>query len=366
MTDNSKQVDYYAIIDEFSPDWLAAPFGVFRMVKTAKTLVPERFDRTTKRWIVVPGLVKYTSGGETGARRISEAVARMIVDGWDGEIEPADRTPPSSVISIQALRDRNSHLGYLANPVTLTERVDELDDVAIESNGTMYHHFYPSDSPALLDAILRLEKAEGERCLVDRGLDSTLIPDKVQSARIRSIVERGDEVDFYTRFLIRWREQRRKLFRDHASKWKVRHIYSTRVFHRLVQDGIYASNDWLTSRGAAPLTDPQKVTILREVIGALRDTRFEIGLLEDKPPNQLDTIWLLKPDHAVILEIPTASGENVVYLNQEITEPETIKAFEARFEQLWNKIPEERRSEAAVITFLEEQISRVEGRTYTG
>lgn len=220
--------------------------------------------------------------------------------------------------------------------------------------------FYPSMSLQFHEAVARAEAYEGERYLVLDGLSEVTTPDWINEERVRPILARGEWAADFVTGLLGIRRQRRAAALEQLAEWGFCDICSKNAIRRLCDEGIPSVDDALTAAGCPPQSREQRVAHLEEVIRLLETSKYRLALLDEQHAAVCRTFWLVKKEHAVLLETwrPTVQGRRVD-VNIEIAEPAIIEAFRESFTRLWEQIPAENKEVPYVSAWLREQIDRL-------
>lgn len=256
-----------------------------------------------------------------------------------------------------------------AHPHPVGERYDALYQQVRELRNkskpliTRYH-------PLSVDfsrAITEVDAHESDRYLVLNGLSDLMVPgwihekraeflkakfpDDVEVARkVTGITKnRGDRTHNLTRLV----EQH--LFRDICPKAAIQ---------QYARSGEYAPDDWFRKMGCEPLTPHQVRAHLSHLIDRLtRWDNYQLGLIDDRSqvePSEYRAFWLVKSQHAVLLECEatTASGTSEE-IDLQISEEEVVRGFFKHAEDLWRDLGRANTDKREVIRFLEAQRDRI-------
>jgi transcriptional regulator with XRE-family HTH domain len=222
-------------------------------------------------------------------------------------------------------------------------------------------------------AYTQAELQEGERFLVKDGFSSLSFPEETYLARVdRLLRDRDPEWRDWLRTLVDNRLLRAAAFREQLKAgWRSRDICSKRGIERLVNDGLYAADDWIEGWSKEKASDAEIALQLETVIGLLRaHPNYELALYDPGADGEAsldisETFWLIrgKPGASrLFLETYRTRGERRFEIDVEVTDRVVAEAFREFFLRVWDRLPPANREKPQVIAWLEEQLQRVRAR----
>jgi transcriptional regulator with XRE-family HTH domain len=216
---------------------------------------------------------------------------------------------------------------------------------------------------ALEDAVRRAEHHPGPRDLIKDGLSVLTRSTEILEWQAEPILREKPANPYaaVARRLIEGRRERQALFLDYVMQYRFRDLCPKSALIHLRNTGNYrhgsqSSDDKLVEAGGRRETPEVGRQHLRHLINLLRDTNYELGLLEAEHELVSRTYIEIKHGKAVFLDawVPGATrlGEDE-QLALEISEPRMIRALEEFFEDIWQSIGEENSNKEHVIGWLE-------------
>jgi hypothetical protein len=222
---------------------------------------------------------------------------------------------------------------------------------------------YPPLSLAFVEAVTRLEEADGDWCMVLDGLSGHTVPVAVLEERAQAL--RTDDPEHLAAASAFIRLQRRRLaaVRERLATYRFRDLVPRRAVERLVSTGIYAVDDFLLALGCPPETPSQRERHLRALLDLLDHPNYELALLDDDERERMGTTFFAaKRGRGVLLDVwpsPPQSGKGSV--DVEIPDPVTAEAFCDYVGSMWSQLSSESTDKSSVRAWLQRQIDRLAG-----
>lgn len=220
-------------------------------------------------------------------------------------------------------------------------------------------------------ALTQCYKSEGDRFLVIDGLSEVTAPLWIHEKRATRVQPEDEKK---ARLLLGQRKQRIDAFREQVERG-VYHFFdicTQRAVRCLVEEGIYAPDDWFASKGIVEERDERKEHI-KSILALLDNPNYELALLDDTELEICRTSWLIKGDHTLLLETwhPITRTNTIQEDSQRdetppgeidliIQEPTLVQAFRSHFLSIWKNIPSQNKSKVAIRKWLEGQLKQIE------
>lgn len=214
-------------------------------------------------------------------------------------------------------------------------------------------------SAAFRAALAQIESYPSNRYLLMDGLSEVTIPDEVSVVRAMSIEDPASQV--IARAVCQYRKQRQHRFRSQIRAYHFRDICSMAAITRLARDGEFPRDDALTHLGAGVVEGKHRAACIQAVIDLLTDegNKYELGLLDDLSDIGAPMFYLLKENHAVVVESWSLDAqERPVQVGLDIQSPEMAEEFRRHFTTLWEG-QDIRTDKGTVIAWLRNQISLI-------
>ncbi|WIG60511.1 MAG: hypothetical protein OJF49_003259 [Ktedonobacterales bacterium] len=223
----------------------------------------------------------------------------------------------------------------------------------------VHEQVFPSPSLDYLRAILRIERHAAARLAMINGLGETAVPHAIHKQRADQLRSSGADNSEITCMLTLQQERERAMLQNLA-RYPHYDACPMRAIARLVETGVYQSQDTWMAIGAPPLTRPQVRELLTHLIERVdSQPNYHLLLLEDDSADPDPTEFLVKPGHSAMVEfwLTDTQGQRK-RADIEIVEPSIVAALHDP--ALWNKLTAHALSDrSSVIGFLRDQMARL-------
>lgn len=232
---------------------------------------------------------------------------------------------------------------------------------------------YPYLSIDLDFVLLRAEEEPGDRLLVRDGVNAMLIPNSVDSARVRRVFQTWtdlkaqdqSEMKLQLQAMLDNNTHRKLLFDKHVKGWGVQHVASKGAIQDFVSTGRH--DDWITEivtssdtrdQKVAWLLPEERVACIEYVIDQLRThPNFELALVDPPIGKQIFRLcWEVVGAEVVLLQMSPGEKVRPETLYLVIYEPTVVGAFHKHFMNLWESLAPESKEKEKVIKWLSERI----------